>query len=64
MTATTSERRLRQQYHKRWHSHPSGLKIDRLTVPENIERREESSPCFNCGERGGCRHRPWMLANG
>jgi hypothetical protein len=34
---------------------------NRVTVPDDIERRELTAPCFSCESRGPCRHRvaPW-----
>jgi hypothetical protein len=53
-----------QRYRERWLKHPNpqasrvvGLRIE---VPEDVERRAESAPCFACGVRGGCKHRPWL----
>jgi hypothetical protein len=52
------------RYRKRWHTgNPSNNLVSHvLTVPEDVERRESHEPCFMCGVRRGCRHRPWMLA--
>lgn len=30
----------------------------RIMVPEGIERRKYHEPCFMCGRREGCHHRP------
>lgn len=34
--------------------------LQSVTIPEDVERLEEHRPCFNCGTRGACRHRPWL----
>jgi hypothetical protein len=32
------------------------------SFPDDVERFDYvHEPCFNCGVRGGCKHRPWML---
>jgi hypothetical protein len=52
-----------KRYRERHFVNPSGNCVGRVwTMPEDIERREESSPCFFCEARGPCRHRKWMLA--
>lgn len=60
-----------RRYRERWHRADTrsiiGGRIAShvMHVPEDVERREETDTnCFNCGARGGCRHRPWkMLAD-
>ena len=44
--------------------HPSHNLVSHvMTIPEDVERVEDTGTnCFNCGARGGCRHRPWLLA--
>jgi hypothetical protein len=42
------------------HNNCASLAVD---VPDDITvLTRDPSPCFMCGVRGGCRHRPWMLA--
>jgi hypothetical protein len=56
----TARARTRERW---WTGNPSGLQVanGRVDVPDDVERREESAPCFACGARGGCRHRPWLV---
>lgn len=35
----------------------------RITVPENIERRDYNGPCFYCERREGCSHRPRYVSS-
>lgn len=51
------------RYRQRWLTGRSGVQVDggRIVIPEDVERRDVHSPCFNCESRGPCRHRPWML---
>lgn len=37
--------------------------IRNVAVPPDVRRLEEHAPCFLCGERGACRHRPWLNDN-
>jgi hypothetical protein len=35
--------------------------IQRVKIPPDVERAHYSEPCFKCGARGACRHRPAEL---
>lgn len=59
---SAAQRRTKRRHYAMTIQHSSGKFTSHVTVPEDVEVREESSPCFNCGDRGGCRHRPWMLS--
>lgn len=57
-----NRRRSEKAYRERHYSEASSLLcVVNIDVPENIERRESHEPCFKCGDRDGCRHRPWLL---
>lgn len=54
------------RYRQRWHTgSPSGARGGdaRVIIPEDIVVLEVHTPYFNCGDRGPCRHRPWMLGS-
>jgi hypothetical protein len=61
MTAGARLRFYQRHYQGRPHD-VIGRSNGLIAIPDDIERREESSPCFCCESRGPCRHRPWMLA--
>jgi hypothetical protein len=43
------------------HRNTASIPVD---VPDDITvLTRDPSPCFKCGEKDGCRHRPWMLEN-
>lgn len=56
MTALAAEKRRHyDRYFRRSSAEPNV--VSNVTVPDNVERREYSAPCFLCGTRDGCRHR-------
>jgi len=58
-----SDRIAAQRYRARYFVNPSQLMVVNIAVPEDVERFDYvPEPCFKCGVRRGCRHRPWMLA--
>lgn len=53
----------KQREYDRWYVGGHGPKSTSVTVPEDIERFEDTRvSCFNCGESGRCKHRPWLSA--
>jgi hypothetical protein len=64
MTTTSAQRRvMRDKYDRLYRTgHARVGKGGRpVIIPDDIEVFVSDRPCFNCGERGGCRHRPWLL---
>jgi hypothetical protein len=52
-----------RRFRERWRSHPSMNNVVHLEIPDDVVVLDrEPSPCFNCGARDGCRHRPWNFA--
>jgi hypothetical protein len=53
----------RRWRHRNCTGNPSYLKVTIADIPESVERRSETVPCFKCGVRAdvACRHRPWMF---
>lgn len=64
MRAWTPQQRLasRREY-ARLYQHKGGTKVTPITVPDDVTVLETHVPCFACGNRGGCRHRPWLLGD-
>jgi hypothetical protein len=53
------------RYKKRWYTGARpAVKVRDIVVPEDVQRFDGvREPCFHCGTRDGCRHRPWMIAS-
>jgi hypothetical protein len=49
-----------RRYRERHFVNPSGLQVVTVDIPDDVERREVHTPCFCCGARGACRHRPYL----
>jgi hypothetical protein len=47
------------EYARQWLSSEAANWVRPVTVPDNVERVDEHTPCFKCGVRAGlpCRHR-------
>lgn len=57
-TETTAARRARYDRDTRATINRAAIGlVTKITIPENVERREFSGPCGWCGVRGECRHR-------
>lgn len=56
-----ARRAKRYRRHNYLNPSPWNNTVVNITVPPNVERREESAPCTFCGVARGCRHRPWLL---
>jgi hypothetical protein len=63
-TWTEAQRRnKRREYARHYKSPGARIASHVMRVPDDVERREESAPCFACGTaRGPCRHRGWIAA--
>jgi hypothetical protein len=68
MTAATwteaQRRNKRREYARHYKSAGARIASHVMRVPDDVERRDESAPCFLCGVRAdvACRHRWWIQA--
>lgn len=56
------ERERRRRKYARYYQHDGGTKVRKITVPDDIERRQVHVPCIRCGAARRCNHRPWIGA--
>lgn len=59
MTHTDAHRKARRRYYAMTCA-SSGLRhaAERVSIPDDVEVRLDPSPCFLCGARDPCRHKP------